>query len=323
MVEYPLSTKDTALLAELSHNARLSIAELARKTRLSRSAVAKKLARLEKELGLRYTLLLNRELLPGNDILAFFKLYKPIPEDDLLAELRASHIPQWAALTKGDFELVILCRPLSAKQFDDWEIAFNKKFTEHIADWSTAAIGSVRFGSLLLRPELLAQIKLKKPRDRLLALLHKDARMPLQKIAKVLEISPALAAYHLRELLHSGIIKGTSISVSENYYPDITISLLKAHITPKFEEINRRSRAFLLENIIHLVHMARLIGEEGAIQIMAFKNMDELRAFEEKDAEISGEALKITRSALILKQLLTKLEINPFKPKELYRLPSY
>jgi DNA-binding Lrp family transcriptional regulator len=318
-----LEERHSKLLETLTRNCRANVNAIARQTGLSRTTVKKRLKRLEKEYGLKYVLSINRHKLGISfNVLIKAKLKKEVPEKELRSVLSKSYIPQFAALTKGDFDLVIFASALDSDEFDEWDVGVRKELNNYIESWDVLTVLKERYGFFPPSQNLLAKARLKPMEKEILGILNKDVRTPIKDIASQLKMSSPLVKYHLKKLEKSKLFEFRLV-FTEKVEPDKLIIFTRAFVPKGFTEINHNFRNFMIGNIRNLCYFARLTGDSDLCTIGSFDNMDKLYDFQGKYKKSTEKMAKSHSSAIILKTIIGDLRINPFESEEKYAMPAY
>ncbi|MCD6477103.1 MAG: winged helix-turn-helix transcriptional regulator [Candidatus Aenigmarchaeota archaeon] len=294
----------------LAENPRITISELSKKLNKSRATIKKKLSKLK----IKYILDLDKSKLNLDfNIIIKIKLKKPIPEK----LLKLGNIPQFIALTKGDFDLFIYCCTNNPKIYDKWEIKTREKLNEYIDTWETCIILSERTGFFPLKNEIL---KSKTQTEKIIKILNQNSRTSLKQISKETKLSTPLIKYHLNKLIKSKLIK-PEITLSPELYPAQLILFRQVTFPKNFIEINKKSREFLKNHLENISFSARTIGSWDHCLISVFKNLDDLYNFQKQFNQINEKRIRKTDSAIILKIISGNLYINPYKKE--YKIPKY
>ena len=203
-----ISSKTREILRELCMNSRITITELSEKLKISRSAVSKRIEALEQELGLRYTIEIDRgELGLGMFIAYYLKFMKKPPDSFLKAFLDETDAVQLALKTTGDFDLVLFVLPEDYLNFAKWHIELGLKFAEYGASVNKSDMDIIHLGFIPLANSTIQKSKLDDIYKRLLIELNRDSRASIRELSKRLKLNEEMVRYYLVKLTKSGIIR--------------------------------------------------------------------------------------------------------------------
>lgn len=206
MVEFDFLSN--AILREMCMNSRETIANMAHKLKYSRNAIKRRVDFLEDELKLKYVAELNeKELGLIYNYIIRAKLKKPIDRNTLLSYLKQDPVPQFAAFTKGDFDLIIYATAKTHNEYCEWEYWMRHLLREHLDTWNSAHFLASRYGFFPLHENVFDTISLSAPRKEILLSLNRNSRISLKELAKRAKISQPTARYHLVKLKESQIVK--------------------------------------------------------------------------------------------------------------------
>ena len=314
---------DKKLLELLSENPRIKIAELSRKLKISRNRTKKKLERLEKELGIKYTIELNEER-EGIELsfMVIIKLKKEIDEKYIKKIFSKSYIPQFVAVTKGDFDLFIYGIAQTKRDYDFWEVDVRQKLYGFVENWDNLLILSRRISSFPVNEKIIKKSKLKQREKEIIIELNKNSRISLKDLAKKVNISKPLLRHYLDYFEKEKIIKYDTI-LSERTYPSNLITLRDLQVPQNFTEINKKFRNVFVQNIKNIPYASRLIGNFNHCTITSFSSAGESYEFEKKISNAAKTMIGKSMSAFILKIVIGNLFSNHFVKEEIYHAPKY
>jgi DNA-binding Lrp family transcriptional regulator len=151
---------DKKILMILSMNARATMPFIAKMTGLSTSAAEYRVKNLEKRFGIKYILEVDTEKLGYTSylLLARFEEIKP-PIDDLRTTLRKDLKIQFAALVKGDFDLLAFLLDEDAIHTVDnfYTYLVNSNLSKYVAKWDIVPFGQV-YSFVPLRDEFIEHV---------------------------------------------------------------------------------------------------------------------------------------------------------------------
>ncbi len=111
------------MLRDMCMNSRTTITKFTKKYNLTRRAAKDRIGALERGLGLYYTLELDYEMLNFNTLHILHLSFNKKPKlEDLKTIFIKSKIVQFAATTKGDFDMIIFALAKNSKEYFKWEI---------------------------------------------------------------------------------------------------------------------------------------------------------------------------------------------------------
>lgn len=305
-----LSELEQKILKTLTEKPNVNITELSKVTNKSRLIIRKKLKKLNEQLNLEYVLGLNEAIVGLNfNILISIKLKKY--SDEIKNALLNSSLPCFAALTKGDFDMLIYVACKDSREFDVWELSVRKELCGYLKDWRTSLLITKQYGFFPLPAGILGKSDLKTIHKRIFEMLMQNSRASLTQIAEILKISKPLAKYHIKKLEKNGYFK--RILLIPGLLPNQIIIFRRINTLENFKELNTRSREFLKNNQKNLCFHARLLGTFDHCTIAAFETVKEMKQFEKTFWDINKKRLAEKKSAVITKILFGKLNINPYE----------
>lgn len=197
-----LDRTDMLILEELSKNSRCLLKDIAARANVSIQTISSRLERLEKSLGLKYTLELDLQKAgcPQQFFIRVNFRENSRPDPNSLRNLLSKNpFIQFAALTKGDFDLFLWSVAPSA---EDYEQAVNgslrSELDECISDWTAHPLMARRAGFLPVGNDLIDSLRLPESRRRTLRVLNDNARIMVTKLAEELGVKEPTAEYHLK-----------------------------------------------------------------------------------------------------------------------------
>jgi len=193
---------------ELCTNSRETITDIAHKLNCSRNAVKRRINFLGEELKIKHVAELDeRELGLAYNYIIRAKLRKPIDKNTLLNYLKRDPVPQFAAFTKGDFDLIIYATAKTHNEYCEWEYWIRYLLRDYIETWNNAHFLASRYGFFPLHENILETITMPNPRKEILILLNRNSRISLKELAKNTKLSHPTARYHVTKLEESKIVR--------------------------------------------------------------------------------------------------------------------
>lgn len=206
MVEFDQTSN--LVLREICMNSRETITNIANKLKCSRNAVTRRADFLGNELKLKYTVELDEmELGLAYNYIIRAKLRKPLDKNTLLNYLKRDPVPQFAAFTKGDFDLIIYATAKTHNEYCEWEYWIRYLLRDYIESWNNAHFLASRYGFFPLHENVLETISMPNPRKEILILLNRNSRISLKELAKNTKLSHPTARYHVAKLEESRIVR--------------------------------------------------------------------------------------------------------------------
>ena len=319
-----LDYTSSQLLRELSQNSRQSFSKLGRKLGVSGATVARRMAWLEKNYGLRYTLEIDREALglTANYII-FARLKKIPPIKELERIFKKYPETQYAALTKGDFDLLIYSTASSNEHISRWAHWMRQELNEYLDYWGVTNVIGNWFGFFPLRDELIDSLGIGEPKRALIKLLNRNARMPLKELSKKVGMPMSTTHYHLKQILKSGYVKRATAIVAKPSRDVQYVIAWEYAITPDFFKYGVRARNALISSEAaaetnSLVLAANTIGAVDDIVIKSFDTIKEAQEFDIKIGKAFGPVVVGHRSAFIVEDIVGNLPARNLDVKKEY-----
>ena len=224
------------IMRMLSENSRMSNTEIAEKLGVTRQAVAKRLARLEKEFGICYTLELHEEVLGlVHPHLIMVKFGEKPDYEHIRKLLMRSHIPQFAATMKGGHDMLIYANSVSRSGYAHWDKGMQQLLAKYKVSWHVSEIAHKQLGFFPIRNETLDRVKIDDNYKRIIRFLNQDSRASFREMAKRLGMRFHVLLYNYRKLLKAGYIKRFTIvekpvprTVMMYYFAKLTLTDLFA-----------------------------------------------------------------------------------------------
>jgi len=129
---------------------------------------------------------------------------------------------------------------------------------------------------------------------RLLAVLRKDARMPIARLAKSLGISRASVYARLQRLQESGVIEGFTVRLS----PELERRQIRAHVLIKVKGKLARATEKQLHSIPEIITLHAISGVYDLIAELEAPSAAELNELIDRVGELEG--VEETTSSILL-----------------------
>ncbi len=205
---------DRIILQELSKQSRVSLKEIGEKAGCSTQTVINRLDKIKEEIELTHTIELN---FPDIGYTTEYFVRVNLRDDVLIDTneiervLKDSPYVQFAALTKGDFDLFIWSiAPSPGKYEEQMEAKIRVTLDKYIDEWTAHALLVKRSGFLPVDNEIIDLLNIKNKEKDLLKLLNENSRVKLGKIAEKLDVSKPTAKYHLDKVKKQYVKRFTS-----------------------------------------------------------------------------------------------------------------
>jgi DNA-binding Lrp family transcriptional regulator len=129
---------------------------------------------------------------------------------------------------------------------------------------------------------------------RLLALLRKDARMPIARLSKALGVSRATVYGRIQKLEQAGVIEGFTIRIN----PEIDRRQIRAHVLIKVVGKLARTTEKQLRAIPQIVALHAISGVYDLIAMLEAASAAELNELIDRIGELPG--VEMTTSSILL-----------------------
>jgi len=129
---------------------------------------------------------------------------------------------------------------------------------------------------------------------RLLALLRKDARMPIARLSKSLGVSRATVYGRIQKLQQAGVIEGFTVLVNR----EIDRQQIRAHVLIKVIGKLTRTTEKQLHGIAQIVALHAISGAYDLIAVLEAANAAELNELIDRIGELEG--VEMTTSSIVL-----------------------
>ncbi len=312
------------LMRELSQNSRQSFNGLGKKLGVSGSTVKRRLSKLEKEYGIKYVLEIDTEALGlvANHII-LVKL-KKVPPIQLLQKIFKKYPEaQYAALTKGDFDLFIYASASNHEDLSRWAHWTRQQLSEYVEYWGPTNVIGNWFGFFPLRDEMINKLSISESKKTILKLLNRNARTSLKELSNNVGLSMPTTQYHLKQLMKSKYVKRFTIVMTKPPKNVQYIVTWGYNILNNFMKYGVASRNFLVSTekegeMSSLVLASNTIGVTDDVVIKAFDTIKEAQEFDEGIAEVFGPVIREHNSAFIVEDLVGYLPARNLDTKSEY-----
>lgn len=210
--KYNLLTRKIVRL--LSENSRISVAKIAKLLGVSRPTIKGRIDRLEKELGMRYTIEIDEQALGLKTPHLIEVRFKKKPDyEKIKSILTKSYVPQVVFSTEGSYDLVIYANAFSGSEYMHWNMAMMVLLSEYGVSWHPSEMAHRHLGFFPLRDETISKADIDENSKRLLIALNDDARLTFQQLSKRLGMHFNTVKYNFDKLVKSGLIKRATITM--------------------------------------------------------------------------------------------------------------
>lgn len=260
--DFRVSNEEQSILSCLSMNARMPFSTLSKLSGLREQAAYSKAKALEKRFGIRYILELNTLQLGFSPFMIFVKFHDTVPSVSIINEA-LSDWPniQFAALTKGEYDLVIYLLEENTEKVGDkvWDVRSKGHFRDYAATWYVSPFGQT-YGLVPLRMDFFDNVLKEKERKRgeelqgrfrhrelaLMKELNRNGAADFASIDKHMGYGRGASQYTYYRLRERGIIQRCTVNME-----GLPLKY-NAMIIATFENMARyyETRNTLLQNII-------------------------------------------------------------------------
>ena len=263
----------------LSDDSRTSIAEMSKVLGISRGTVSLWLKRAERAFGIRYTLDINEGKLGLENPHIILVKFAKRPEYGKIKEILDGSKPiQFAAKTKGDYDLLIYANTRSKIGYMNWDRRLRRELlVEYGGEWDTSDISFKSLGYLPLRGSAITSGIVPDKYKKMLALLNDNSRIPLNELSKELGLSYTATVYAFKRLMESGYVNRFTISLAP--LEDVSLMSMAARFIPTsdYEGIDNLVRRFYTADdkdplISRYVIAMPLVGSYDFFTIGVFDN---------------------------------------------------
>ncbi len=281
-------------MRELCTDARIPTDHIARKIGHSRDMVRRRITFLEREFGLRYVLELDEVALGLNFPTLIRAKLRRIPDKKWLSDLLSNTTPvQFAALGKGDYDLLICFTATDRIDYLRWTNMLRGQLKDYVSEWKAALPILYRVGFFALREPVLKTLNLPEPQKSLLLALQSNARASFSELSERLKISESTVRYQVNKLLKSGFVKRATALV-QNPPSEVQMAIFGDYTFPEnFEERNQRARKLVFRDdesmpVNRINVMAELSGAADSFLFGSFPNIHAAHEYLRMREEVFG-----------------------------------
>ncbi|MGI0100945.1 MAG: winged helix-turn-helix transcriptional regulator [Candidatus Micrarchaeaceae archaeon] len=266
------------MIRMVSENSRIKITEMAKKLDMSRRTVAVKLANLEKELGIRYTIEFDEEKLELNRQHLIMVKFGSKPDYGKITEtLGRSYIPQIAVEVKGTYDMLVYANAMSGTEYARWDRAMQMLLSPYKPTWQASEVVHRQLGFFPLRNEIIDMTRVSPKYKRMLKILNGNSRISFQELARNLNMNVNTAVYNFNKLVSLGYIK--SFTATMDMPKDMSLMTFFSRYTPSdgYEGASSKARALFMSDdpeplVSRYLLTAPLIGGYDFFTLGAFDN---------------------------------------------------
>lgn len=272
------STVTKKIVRMLSEDSRITGTEIAGKLGVTRQAVAKRLKKLENEFGIRYTLELNEETLGLVHPHIIIVKFDEKPDYDYVKTLLLrSYIPQFAAITKKGYEMIIYANCTSRSSYAHWDKGTQALLADYKASWYSSEIAHKQLGFFPIRNETLGMVKVDDKYKSIIKLLNTNSRSSFREMADKLDMPFHVLVYNFKKLLKAGYIRRFTIVEKPIAHTTIMYYLAKLTLTNLFARCAADARKALVYDDPHSIvsrypFCSQLIGTSDFFVMGVFDN---------------------------------------------------
>ena len=300
-----------AVLREICMDSRKSTSDIAKAVKLSRGTVQVIIHKLETALALHYVPEFDLSRL--GFVLSYTIKVKLRPGMDikrLRKALEESTPVQFAAVTKGDFDLFIFVTTSDPIEFIRWENKFRAEFAEMVATWETVHVVFNRLGFFPVKDSAIVGADVPAEQKKLLLGLNGNARISFTALARDTGLTLAIARYQFRKVLKEGYVKRFS-AVLEKPPTNVNLIVFVSYaMRADHEERSRRARRVLMkENEFQPTNtwaiVAETSGTSDTLRLGSFESVkDAYETLGELDSIYGGPEFIRNQSAIVVDVLV-------------------
>lgn len=192
---------DRMVIETLSENSRSSLQDIALKANCSIQTVRNRINKLEEQIGLKHTVEVDFTKIGYTTeffVRVRFKEGVLYDVNRIKGLVDACPYVQFAALTKGDFDLFLWSiAPSREKYEEEMEAEIRIALDEYIRDWTAHGLLVKRGGFIPVDNEIIDLLKIDRAKKTLIKMLNEDSRTSLTDLSSRLKVSKPTVSYHL------------------------------------------------------------------------------------------------------------------------------
>jgi len=311
-----LDKVDAAIIEGLSEDSRAYLKTIAERAGCSIQTVSNRLNKLYPALGLRHSVEIN--LPKAGFPLQFFvkaKLSEGTSFDSSSFSEAVSSIPfvQFAALTKGDFDLLLWCVARSNEEYlgaVEWPLRM--RFDRFFSDWSSHPVLHNRAGFLPVDNSLVELMDVPGRKKTLLKLLNNDSRMALTDLSKKLMVTEPTSEYHLKRV-KPFVKRFTSFFEGKGEFMHLVRFIQSKGTEEEYQVYGRRVSKMYLKSDPRLFNrMVSASAVSGGMDVVFIENFTSLEDNEAYTEQLVGYGSIVRKhaSAIVTKVLKGMLPIR-------------
>ncbi|HUY70368.1 MAG TPA: Lrp/AsnC family transcriptional regulator [Candidatus Baltobacteraceae bacterium] len=212
--KYSLLTRKMVRL--LSYDSRITVSELAEQLHMSRGTATSKLSAIEKRLGMSYTLEFDPVKLGLVNPHVILVRFRRTPDYlDVARVLSQSYVTQFAARTKGSYDLLVYANAYSLPEYLTWDMRMRAQLMKRYKmEWESSTVSFNRMGYFPVKDDAIDRLDIAPKYRKMLKLLNLNSRMPINQIGRILKINYKTAIYAFNTLLKLGYIKRFTVNLA-------------------------------------------------------------------------------------------------------------
>lgn len=311
------------ILRALSLDSRKSANALAKELGVSPKTVDVRLKQLERELRLAYVPELDeRRLGLAHAYLIKVKLRKQPGEEMVRKLLERDAVPQFAAFTKGDFDLFIYAVAGSNIEYRRWDSFFRQQLSEYVKEWVSASVLGRRYGFFPLKNGAIEASDLEDIKRRVLGLLAANARISLKEVAEKLGTPVSSAQYHLEQVLRAPFLRRCTAIMRSPPKRVFDLTFINHNFTEEYKRLNLAGRKMLLaeedEWMKRLLFVISCAGVADSCIGTAFETEEERKSFHAKFKKLLTPIVSKFESATVSRVLVGNLPCRSTDAASIY-----
>lgn len=320
-----LDMKDKKILYELDQDSRQSASQLAKKVGLSKQGCTLKINNLiKKGIISSFITVINTSLIGNLSFRMYFKLIdiSPAQENEFKRYFVNHNDVPWIVGCEGLWDYLIVVFPADFAEFENFNRELSNKFGQYIERKDIALVTTAyhfRSGYILGKKKYLPPliyagqpkevVKLDQTDRSILALLAKNARIPLIEISRNLKLPSKTISYRMEKLSRLNVIEGYTITVNLDQvgFERYKVFIRTKNLSEKVE------KAFIQYARMHpyLLYYSKSIGVNDVELELIVMNSTHLREVIAEIREQFGEVIKSYEVLKIYKEY--KLDFFPWE----------